>query len=143
VREGFDAFDGKKVKLGSDLGINPRLRRVISEIIIDGKGEIVTSLKDANVYVGQYREGSDYRRASRRGLTVGNLLWLYWIFAHGAWTSPLKRLLHYPVARGGLKGMENFVICYSLIGRYFLANSLRSFRSRTMVVMQECFSRTL
>lgn len=114
MREGFDAFEGKKVKLGVDLGINPRLRRVISEIIVDGKGEVVTALKDANVLVCGFREGHDYRRASRRGLTVGNLLWLYWIFAHGEWTSPLKRLLHYPVVKGGLKGMENAV---STIGR--------------------------
>ncbi|RPA71103.1 BRCT domain-containing protein [Ascobolus immersus RN42] len=129
VREGFDAFEGKKVKLGADLGINPRLRRVISEIIIDGKGEIVNTVKDADTFVCQFREGKDYRRASRRGLTVGNMLWLYWIFAHGVWTSPLKRLLHYPIVRGGLKGMENFVISVSNYGgdaRMYLENLIEA-----------------
>lgn len=113
-RPNFKVFSGKQVLLGKDLAINARLRSVISDIIKQARGEITENVKDAHVYVGQWREGSDYITASRKGLDVGNLTWLYWMFAHGKWTSPLKRLLHYPLVRAGIPGMEKAVSMPSL-----------------------------
>lgn len=110
--EKFQVFRDKKLYLSSDLRIDKHLRDIIVGIIREGYGSCTTVLDEADIYVGQYREGSSYRKASRKGIVVGNLLWLYWIFAHGEWTSPLKRLLHYPVVKGGLKGMQNCV-CFS------------------------------
>lgn len=108
-RPNFAAFNNKRLKLGEDLGLSPRLRVVISTIIQQAKGEIVDKIEDANTYVCQFREGVDYAYAHQNGMDVGNLTWLYWMFAHGEWASPLRRLLHYPLVRGGLPGMHGNV----------------------------------
>lgn len=128
-RPKFNVFTGKRVLLGNDLGINPRLRNVISEIIRQARGEITTNVLDTHVYVGQWREGQDYVTASRRGLYVGNLTWLYWMFAHGKWTSPLKRLLHYPLIKGGIPEMNKLIITVSNYGgdaRLYLENLIEA-----------------
>jgi len=117
------------VLLGKDLGINPRLRNVISDIIKQARGEITENVLDAHVYVGQWREGADYISASRRGLYVGNLTWLYWMFAHGKWTSPLRRLLHYPLIKGGIPGFQKLIITVSSYGgdaRLYLENLIEA-----------------
>lgn len=108
-RPNFAVFNGKRVKLGEDLGLSSRLRSVINTIIRQAEGEIVGRIEDANAYVGQFREGEDYTHAHQNGMDVGNLTWLYWMFAHGEWVSPLRRLLHYPIVRGGLPGMHGNV----------------------------------
>lgn len=108
-RPNFEAFARKRVRLGEDLELSSRLKTVISTIILQAKGEIVEKVSDANIYVGQFRDGDEYIQASRAGIHVGNLTWLYWMFAHEKWTSPLGKLLHYPIVRGGLPGMEDFV----------------------------------
>ncbi|KAF8474707.1 hypothetical protein BDZ91DRAFT_844988 [Kalaharituber pfeilii] len=128
-RPNFKVFMGKRVLLGKDLDINPRLRGVISDIIQQARGEITEDVLDAHVYVGQWREGLDYVTASRRGLDVGSLTWLYWMFAHGKWTNPLKRLLHYPLVKGGIPGMEKAIITVSNYGgdaRLYLENLIEA-----------------
>lgn len=128
-RPNFNVFTGKRVLLGKDLGINPRLRTVISDIIKQARGEITENVLDAHVYVGQWREGLDYVIASRKGLHVGNLTWLYWMFAHGKWTNPLKRLLHYPLIKGGIQGMNKLIITVSNYGgdaRLYLENLIEA-----------------
>jgi len=108
-REGYNIFNGKRVMLGLDLMINDRLRKVIGEIITQTKGKVTEDVDAADVYVGQFREGGYYIRACRRSAHVGNLTWLYWMLAHGEWTNPYDRLLHYPIARGGIPGMKDKV----------------------------------
>lgn len=128
-RPNFNVFTGKRVLLGKDLGINPRLRSVISDIIKQARGEITENVLDAHVYVGQWRAGLDYVIASRKGLHVGNLTWLYWMFAHGKWTNPLKRLLHYPLVKGGIQGMNKLIITVSNYGgdaRLYLENLIEA-----------------
>ncbi|KAI5808837.1 BRCT domain-containing protein [Peziza echinospora] len=115
-RPNFKVFSGKKVCLGTDLDISQGLRSVISTIIEEAHGEITDNILDAHVYVGQWREGTDYVTASRKGCDVGNLTWLYWMFAHGKWTNPMKRLLHYPLVRNGIPGMRNLLITVSNYG---------------------------
>ena len=44
---------------------------------------------------------------------MGNLAWLYYLITTDTWTSPLRRLLHYPVAPKGIKGFEGFKISLS------------------------------
>ncbi|KAF8440146.1 hypothetical protein BGX38DRAFT_1097298 [Terfezia claveryi] len=128
-RPNFNVFTGKRVLLGRDLGINPRLRNVISDIIKQARGEITENVLDAHVYVGQWREGPDYVTASRMGLYVGNLTWMYWMFAHGKWTSPLRRLLHYPLLKGGIPGFQKLIITVSSYGgdaRLYLENLIEA-----------------
>lgn len=44
---------------------------------------------------------------------VGNLPWLYHLITRNAWTSPLRRLLHYPIARNGLPQFRDYRISLS------------------------------
>jgi hypothetical protein len=72
-------------------------------------GEIVNSVEKAQVYIGAWREKDDYIQASRKGLVVGNLTWLYYMLANARWISPRCHLLHYPLVRGGMSEMKNMV----------------------------------
>lgn len=106
-REGVDIFDGKRVYLGRDLQLSDRLLRALVATVGQTGGRTVAAAAEADVYVGQFRDGDDYVLASCRHAHVGNLTWLYWMFAHGEWTNPTNRLLHYPLVRGGIPGMRD------------------------------------
>ncbi|KAI5800123.1 BRCT domain-containing protein [Geopyxis carbonaria] len=115
-RRGLKIFEKKKVMLGIDLGLTERLSNVINDLIQQADGQIVEDVEIADAYICQYRDGSDYVRASRRGISVGSLTWLYWMFAHGTWCNPLNKLLHYPLVRGGIPEMKSQVITVSNYG---------------------------
>ena len=112
-REELNVFQGTKVLLSGDLEISTHLRRTIEDIIMRAGGDIVEIVTEADTLICQYREGHDYRLASTRGLTVGNLSWLYHLISHNKWTSPYQKLLHYPIAQGGLPGFRDFRISLS------------------------------
>ena len=99
--------------LSSDLEIGSHLLGVLEDLIQNGGGSVTGSVHKADMFICQYRESMDYRTASRAGCDVGNLAWLYHLITHDTWTSPLKRLLHYPVARNGLPGFKDFRISLS------------------------------
>lgn len=111
--------------LSSDLDLGSRLRGTIEDVIVGGGGTVTGSIHKADMYVCHHRDGRDYRIASRAGKDVGNLSWLYYLITHNAWTSPLRRLLHYPIARGGLPGFDRYRISLSNYGgeaRLYLEN---------------------
>ena len=99
--------------LSSDLEIGRHLRGTIEDLVVKGGGHVTGSVHKANIFICQYRDSLEYRIASRAGRDVGNLPWLYYLITHNTWTSPLRRLLHYPVARDGLPGFKDFRICLS------------------------------
>ncbi|RMD40849.1 hypothetical protein DV735_g4261, partial [Chaetothyriales sp. CBS 134920] len=113
ARKGQKVFKNRAVMLSNDLGIGPRLRGSLEDLIRAGGGRISDSVADCDLYICKYREGADYRSASRGGRQVGNLAWLYYLITTDTWTSPLRRLLHYPIARGGVPGFEGFKISLS------------------------------
>lgn len=118
-------FNSKKVMLGGDLVLGSRLRGIIEDLIEGGGGTITTTVHKADIYVCHYREGKDYITASRTGKDVGNLSWLYHLITHNEWTSPLRRLMHYPIPRNGIPGFEKFRITLSNYGgeaRIYLEN---------------------
>ncbi|KAI5839772.1 hypothetical protein DFP73DRAFT_483593 [Morchella snyderi] len=132
-RPSFSAFDGKSVFLATDLDISLRLRGVLGEVIQGAGGAIVATIEDATVLVCHYRAGPDYKHALRHGLEIGNLTWLYWIFAHSAWASPLRRLLHFPLPPGGVQGMQDMIITVSNYGgdaRLYLENLVEACGAR-------------
>lgn len=113
----------KKFFLGSDLHLESMLSTV-TEIIDNSGGSVVDDIHHADVYIGQYRSGSEYRDAAKLKCTIGNLTWLYYVVTHRTWVSPLQRLLHYPIVEGGIPQMRGMVISltnYSGQGRQFLA----------------------
>lgn len=124
-RRRLHVFNSKKVMLAEDLNLGSRLRGIIEDLIEGGGGTITTTIRKADIYVCHYREGKDYIIASRNGKDVGNLSWLYHLITHNEWTSPLRRLMHYPIPRGGIPGFEKFRITLSNYGgeaRIYLEN---------------------
>lgn len=118
-------FKNKTVMLSTDLGISSYLRGILDGIISVGGGKLTESVADANMFICKFREGNDYKVASRCGKDVGNLGWLYYLITTDEWTSPLRRLLHYPVAKHGLPGFPGLKISlsnYSGEARTYLEN---------------------
>lgn len=125
ARSKLTVFADRKVLLSWDLPINNRLRAILNDLIRDGGGEIVDEAEDCDMFIGQYRDGPGYVRASQSGKDVGNLAWLYHLIVHNQWTSPFRRLLHYPIPRKGIPGFENMRITLSNYGgeaRIYLEN---------------------
>ncbi|EXJ71725.1 uncharacterized protein A1O5_05534 [Cladophialophora psammophila CBS 110553] len=106
-------FKKKAVMLASDLGISPYLRGILDGLITAGGGTVTDSVSQADMYICKYREGRDYKTASRTRKDVGNLSWLYFLIQTDEWTSPMRRMLHYPVAKDGLLGFRGLVISLS------------------------------
>jgi hypothetical protein len=118
-------FRKKSIMLSSDLGISTYLRSILHELVTTGGGTVVEDVSKADMYICKYRDGDDYKRASRSGKDVGNLAWLYFLIQTDEWTSPLRRMLHYPVARDGLPGFSDMLISlsnYSGDARSYLEN---------------------
>lgn len=101
---------GKLVYLGSDLSLVSPTRAALGELIEQAGGQMTDSLEDANIYIGEYRDGPEYLLASRRKLVVATLNWLFYTIAEKCFTSPLNKLFHYPYVRNGLPEMHDFII---------------------------------
>jgi hypothetical protein len=98
------------VFLARDLCISARLRATLETAVSQVGGKLVDRVDGAQVYVGAFREKDDYVQASRMGAVVGNLTWLYYMLANEKWISPRCHLLHYPLVRGGMQEMKEFVV---------------------------------
>ncbi|KAL5611719.1 hypothetical protein BROUX41_000706 [Berkeleyomyces rouxiae] len=109
-------FQKKAVVLSSDLMLTDDLRTTITDLIKESGGSVVGNVDDCDMYIGKYRSGKDYVRASHLCKDVGNLSWLYHLILNDSWTSPLRRLLHYPIPKEPLKGFEGLKITVSNYG---------------------------
>lgn len=121
----LDVFGQKCVMISDDLELGSRTRQIIEDLIVSGGGSITTSVHRADMFICRWREGRDYVAASQRGCAVGNLSWLYHLITHNQWTSPLRRLLHYPVPKDGIPGFDGYRITLSNYGgeaRIYLEN---------------------
>ena len=112
-RRKMNVFKDKKVMLSQDLQLGSHLRGTIEDLILKGEGLVTGSIHKADIFICHYREGEDYQTASRARKDVGNLPWLYHLITNNTWTSPFRRLLHYPIAREGLPGFKDFRISLS------------------------------
>lgn len=124
-RHKLDVFEGQQVTLSADLGIGAHLRHTIEDLIKQGGGAITSEITKSTMFICRYRHGFAYRTASRLNKNVGNLSWLYHLITYNTWTSPLRRMLHYPVSRNGIPGFENFKVSLSNYvgeGRLYLEN---------------------
>ena len=127
-RKELNVFSGRTVMLSKDLDLPNHLRRTLETCIDSAGGEITNTVKTADVLIAQYRDGPDYVKASRARKEVGNLSWLYHVINRNKYTSPLGKLLHYPVPRDGIAGFEHMRISvsnYSGEARLYLENLIR------------------
>lgn len=139
-RRELRVFKDKKVMLSNDLELGHRLLETIENLIIGAGGSVTGSVHRADVFICHYRESLNYRIAARAGKDVGNLAWLYHLITHNAWTSPLRRLLHYPVARQGLPGFNRFRISlsnYNGEARVYLENLAKAAGGEFTKTMKE------
>lgn len=129
ARPPVTVFQDKKILLGADLKITGRLENALKDIIIYGGGRLVQDVDDCDTLICQYRDGEQYVRASQSCKEVANLSWLYFLIAHNEWTSPLTRLLHYPVPKNGIPGFKDMRITVSNYGgeaRIYLENLIKA-----------------
>lgn len=139
-RRQLTTFNGKRVMLSEDLGINIHLRGTIEDLIINGGGMMTASVYKADYFVCQYRESLEYRIAARAGKDVGNLPWLYHLITHNTWTSPLKRLLHHPMSKSGIPGFKHLRISlsnYNGEARVYLENLAKAAGGEFTKTMKE------
>ncbi len=139
-RRQLTVFEGKKVMLSRDLELGNHLLATIEDLILNGGGMVTGSVYKADIFICHYRESLDYRIASRAGKDVGNLAWLYHLITHNEWTSPLRRLLHYPIARQGLPGFSTFRISlsnYNGEARVYLENLAKASGGEFTKTMKE------
>ncbi|EMD91559.1 hypothetical protein COCC4DRAFT_57416 [Bipolaris maydis ATCC 48331] len=123
------AFEGKSVKLGEDLDISTKLRGIITGMIKAGGGSVTSKIDEADMYVCNYRDGTDYVKASQARKDVGNLGWLYYLITHGIWTNPMQRMMHYPRPRQGIPGFDKYKISissYTGEARVYLENLIKA-----------------
>jgi hypothetical protein len=128
-RPPLTVFERKEVMLSTDLGITPRLRKIITDLIHNGGGRVVEDVDACSMFICQFRDGPQYLRASHTGKEVGSLSWLYHLIINNAWTSPMRRLLHYPLPRNPLPGFADFKITVSNYGgesRTYLENLIKA-----------------
>lgn len=125
ARKNLTVFKNRKILLDADLQIGPILRSLLTDIIIRSGGKLAEKISAADILVCKYRDGPNYTTATANKLEVGNLSWLYYLIVHNKWTSPYKRLLHYPLPKQPLAGFEKLKISlsnYSGEARTYLEN---------------------
>lgn len=125
IRPTLTVFADKRVMLSRDLSISRRLKSIVEHLIIGGGGDLTKSVEACDMFICQFRDGKEYVDASQLGKDVGNLSWLYHLITHNEWTSPMRRLLHYPIPRNGLPGFKDLRITVSNYGgeaRIYLEN---------------------
>lgn len=122
-------FSHKKVMFAGDLPVSDRFLEVLRGTVVKGGGKLVDNVDECDIFVCHYRDGDDYARASQMGLSVGNLSWLLYMITLDQWTSPLGKLLHYPIPRNGIPGFEGLKITVSNYGgeaRTYLENLIKA-----------------
>ena len=125
----IQAFKGKRVMLSDDLKLGGHLKETIEELIRNSGGQITSNIEETDICICHYRKGTGYVKASQAGKDVGNLSWLYHLITHNAWTSPLRRLLHYPVPSEGIRGFKEYKISlsnYTGEARVYLENLVKA-----------------
>ena len=122
-------FQDHKVMLSTDLDVTPRFLKAIKDLIENGGGRLVEDVDESTMFICKYRDGPEYVRAAQSCKEVGNLSWLYYLIVRNEWSSPLRRLMHYPVPRNGVEGFEKLRITVSNYGgeaRIYLENLIKA-----------------
>ncbi|PPJ55807.1 hypothetical protein CBER1_01592 [Cercospora berteroae] len=127
-RKAFNALPCKKIYFAQDLDISEHLIEALTATLEVGGAKIVDTVEECDVYIGGFRAGKEYVTASQAGKEVANLAWLYHVIQRNKYTSPLRKLLHYPLPPQGIPGFENMRISlsnYSGEARLYVENLIK------------------
>lgn len=127
-RKTFAALPCKNIYFAKDLDISERLKTSLVEILEVGGAKMVENVDECDIYIGAFREGVEYVTASQAGKEVANLAWLYHVIQRNKYTSPIRKLLHYPLPPRGIPGFENMRISlsnYSGEARLYVENLIK------------------
>ncbi|KAI7253925.1 hypothetical protein D0864_13747 [Hortaea werneckii] len=140
TRKNLNAFMSKKIMLSKDLNLSTHLQKTLKGLINHGGGTLTDDVDEVDIYIGQYRDGVDYIKASIARKEVANLPWLYHVINKNKYTNPLSKLLHYPVPRNGIEGFHNMVISisnYNGDARIYLENLITLLGARFTKTMKQ------
>jgi len=146
-------FHGRSVYFASDLGLREGLEEALKQRVVEGGGECFSwaidgrreslgpannqwerrrvaerALREADMVVTKTREGWEYWLAYDQQKIIGNLAWIYHVLAAQTLSSPLDRILHYPIP--DTRGVPDFGPLVFTISNY--AGSARDY-VRTLI----------
>ncbi|KAF2209271.1 hypothetical protein CERZMDRAFT_47623 [Cercospora zeae-maydis SCOH1-5] len=127
-RKTFNALPCKKIYFSDDLDISEHFIEALTATLRVGGASIVNNVEQCDIYIGSFRAGKEYVLASQAGKEVANLAWLYHVIQRNKYTSPLRKLLHYPLPPRGIPGFENMRISlsnYSGEARLYVENLIK------------------
>lgn len=127
-RKDLNVFMSKKVMMCDDLELSEHLLHTLQQLIEYAGATLTADVDEADIFIGHYREGNGYVKASRVKKVVGNLSWLYQVLNRNKWSSPTSKLLHYPIPRQPLPGFADMKISisnYNGEARTYLENLIR------------------
>ena len=127
-RKSFAALACRKIYFAQDLEISEHLREALIDIVEVGGAKVIDDMEECDIYIGAFRDGEEYVKASQAQKEVANLAWLYNVIQRNRYTSPSRKLLHYPLPRDGIPGFENMKISlsnYSGEARLYVENLIK------------------
>lgn len=133
-----DIFGGRGFYLGHDLQLESRLLQTLAAVLGAANGKLAKNLASADVYIGRYRDGSQYVTAAQSKKVIGNYTWILYCVARCRYSCPRDHLLHYPIPRGGLPEFNKDIITVS---NY--TGEARSYLERLIVALGATFTRNM
>lgn len=112
-RKELSVFRNRRIKLGDDLQLEPHFRDTIVSLITKGAGQLCDKIDQADTLVCRHRSGLDFLEALDLGKDIGNITWLCHLISKNKWSSPLRRMLHFPIPKKPLPGFDKYVISVS------------------------------
>ncbi|KAG9006990.1 hypothetical protein FRB93_008256 [Tulasnella sp. JGI-2019a] len=103
-------WGGKKVLLGTDLGVSEDVRKSVQDSIARNGGLIVLEPSLADVLICRFRAGSQFEEAVQSGITIGSFAWALYVEQVQRLTSPLDQLQHFPIPQYPIKGFQHHTI---------------------------------
>lgn len=124
-RKDLSVFKDMKIMFSADLDLSDHVLQTLKDLVQRSGGQVVNILQHATTLICRFREGTDFASAYMQRKEIGNLSWFYYLATYNKWTSPLKRLLHYPIPQNGIPGFEDTEISITIYtgeARIYLEN---------------------
>ncbi|KAF9062435.1 BRCT domain-containing protein, partial [Rhodocollybia butyracea] len=114
-------FNGDRILLSTNLELGDR--RLAIESIVERADGVIVPLEESadaeeekrkvlecDILVTKYRNGLAYFSAIKEPKVIASLSWLFHVVSIGTSTSPLERLLHYPIPNKHIEGFTEHKI---------------------------------